>query len=63
MKIPARYYGKLRDGQTVYVCGRHIKKIAVQGESIDRLMPRRGVRFIGSLNTYTKKSCEACREQ
>jgi hypothetical protein len=62
MEIPAKYYAAMEDGKMVYVCSHHVSKIAVKGKAPGRMSPKRGVRFIGTLNQYTAKKCAECRK-
>jgi hypothetical protein len=60
MEIQARYYGKCKTGETLYVCSHHLARIAIKLEGPGRMAPKKGIRFIGSLSQYTQKTCCEC---
>jgi hypothetical protein len=59
----AKYYANLRTGKSVYLCARHVTKVARRIDDAGRMALKRGVRSIGSLNPYTPKKCAECQQQ
>jgi hypothetical protein len=62
MQIPARYWARLKDGRLLHVCGRHLDTVARRIDDKGRMELHRGVRCIGSMPAYTRKSCIVCQE-
>lgn len=63
METKAKYYANLRTGKSVYLCDRHITKVARRIDDAGRMALKRGVRSIGSLNQYTPKKCAECQSK
>lgn len=59
----AKYYVNLKTGVKMYVCGRHVTKVAYLLDDAGRMALKRGVRSIGSLHAYTPKQCEHCEPE
>jgi len=60
MEIQAKYFANLNGGKSIFLCGRHVKKVARRIDNAGRMALKRGVRSIGSLNQFTHKKCEEC---
>jgi hypothetical protein len=63
MASQAKYYANLRTGKSIYLCAGHVTKVAKKLDNLGHLAPKRGVRSIGSLSTYTPKQCVECIQE